>query len=886
MKRWGIYNILSNSSNPPSLPPSNNGGFSFFSDGVLNASPMNVDFISDPDAWEKEFSTHMDKLLELLAKRDIDFNMIQDVFFTFSVMSHLLMLESLPRQITAALQTGPNWHKLIAPNDLLILGSLIDFHDSLLFLNAIVQNSHKKIKIEIVNNFYKGFLVEVMKFGIVQGETEELVSQIVYLNLMFENFTEEQLIHSLLKLLIREEWKDNEIIDLKKSMNTESPSHEDSAGSRMCILDYILIRMRESEALTNVTLSFLFTILNLVCEDLMWNQVFRHIINKVYISNPVTDFDSKKSILSAEQFLSFIPFCIKNVEKKDDGENKLLSKDSLEKHTACCRVEIIETSAACLCWKWPYDGKVPNKFLDIHGDSPPHSMASNFMRFGSARSSLMSCGGGNKYFSTTNRSAHTTLDTQGFLDVSGVGTLNELGEEYNTDSGDNEITEEDRKNFGLDDMGIIEEEYDEYDFLPLPENSSQFDQMTQSKTDYLHIAYDEFLSSDENESLKDVVVQKTTSYNVPANVEEIEENMECIKSTMNHLKIKEKCSVDDFLDKLKEVNTTNVPKTKNSKRKLEENIAFIESKLQYLKEIKKENEVNDEFDEEDSNPNHNIKLNLNVLDDVDTPESWTGVPITLEHLYSFSDPSDCGLLFNRLFELLEKLVENSYTTNLLLIAVLRTLLSYPQPILRAWLLYPSKNPNNLSPILHTMNGLKYKIDHYASTFTGFDALFERALKNLNKQAEACERNLRGNGKLRDFYEGGKELNASVQKVTSRATSSRKSGRFSNFFGFGRKSSNETINSSRDNDDSDLDTSRSSHFSTSYDITNGHNNQSTAAYRYFKHKALESKEIADDANHNKRVVYASICMTELAQMFAAFSLEHSITVGDAVKKYLR
>uniref|UniRef100_A0A0N5C6S1 DUF5917 domain-containing protein n=1 Tax=Strongyloides papillosus TaxID=174720 RepID=A0A0N5C6S1_STREA len=560
--------------------------------------------------------------------------------------------------------------------------------------------------------------------------------------------------------------------------------------------------------------------MNLVCEDVMWNQVFRYIITKVYISNPVTDFDSKKSVLSAEQYLSFIPFCIKNLDLEEDNENNLISKGSLSKHCLSSRTEIIEVSIACLSWKWPYDGRLPNKFLNDSCDSPPPPSigSSNFTRFGSARSSLISSVGGNRYFNNFNRSAHTTLDTQGFLDVIGNSKLNEL------------ILEGD-------------EEGDEDGFLPLPPNDSQFDQMTQSNMEYLHLTYDD-LSDDENDD-KNNDIQKVDEYQVPINYEEIEKKIE-----------------------------------------------NVQSKLQYLKEIQAEcEEEKEEKDINESMSSPNININLSLLNDIDSKEKYTGIPIELP--YNCHDPNDYGLLLNRLFDLLESLVENNYTTNLLLIALLRTLLSFPQPILRAFMLYPSKNPANLSPILHIFNSLKAKIDHFAQEIDGFDVLYVRALKHLNKKGEIYEKNLKGNGIHKEYYSDNHEDSNNDKELISRNSSSRKSSRLSNLFRFGRKTSTEKKINEDEVDDSDFELSRSgrsnSSFSTTFDITSNNqrsSNYSSAVYRYFSHKALESKANTEDATHNKRVVYAAICMTEMAQMFAAFSLEHSITICDAVSKYIK
>uniref|UniRef100_A0A0N5BML0 DUF5917 domain-containing protein n=1 Tax=Strongyloides papillosus TaxID=174720 RepID=A0A0N5BML0_STREA len=798
----------------------------------------------------------------------------------------------LPRHIGAALQVSQNWHKLIIPNDILLLPSLTDLHDSLIFLNAIVEVSHPMIKMEIVSNFYKGLLVEVMKPGFIQGDSDEFLSQIVYLNLMFETFTDEVLVHALLKLLLREEWKGNEMANLSNSYNI---SDDNYGCERLSILDLILVRMRETDRLTNVVLSFLYTLMNLVCEDVMWNQVFRYIITKVYISNPVTDFDSKKSVLSAEQYLSFIPFCIKNLDLEEDNENNLISKGSLSKHCLSSRTEIIEVSIACLSWKWPYDGRLPNKFLNDSCDSPPPPSigSSNFTRFGSARSSLISSVGGNRYFNNFNRSAHTTLDTQGFLDVIGNSKLNELGEEDEDDKL-NELGEEDEDEFSDEEVKfdkILEgdEEGDEDGFLPLPPNDSQFDQMTQSNMEYLHLTYDD-LSDDENDD-KNNDIQKVDEYQVPINYEEIEKKIENVRSNIiEKLNFSEKCSTSEFLDKLKEINS---PKNKRKgKKRLEENIAFIESKLQYLKEIQAEcEEEKEEKDINESMSSPNININLSLLNDIDSKEKYTGIPIELP--YNCHDPNDYGLLLNRLFDLLESLVENNYTTNLLLIALLRTLLSFPQPILRAFMLYPSKNPANLSPILHIFNSLKAKIDHFAQEIDGFDVLYVRALKHLNKKGEIYEKNLKGNGIHKEYYSDNHEDSNNDKELISRNSSSRKSSRLSNLFRFGRKTSTEKKINEDEVDDSDFELSRSgrsnSSFSTTFDITSNNqrsSNYSSAVYRYFSHKALESKANTEDATHNKRVVYAAICMTEMAQMFAAFSLEHSITICDAVSKYIK
>uniref|UniRef100_A0A915CQM7 Uncharacterized protein n=1 Tax=Ditylenchus dipsaci TaxID=166011 RepID=A0A915CQM7_9BILA len=104
--------------------------------------------------------------------------------------------------------------------------------------------------------FYDGFLLEVFKPAVLQADVEDLVSKVVYFHLCVETVTEPALIQALLKVLIVGETN-------VRDMN---------------LLEIILSKMNTSEKLCRIVLSLLRTLLELRCEDLMWNCLIRFIL--------------------------------------------------------------------------------------------------------------------------------------------------------------------------------------------------------------------------------------------------------------------------------------------------------------------------------------------------------------------------------------------------------------------------------------------------------------------------------------------------------------------------------------------------------------------------------------------------------------------------------
>ncbi|EPB71682.1 hypothetical protein ANCCEY_09230 [Ancylostoma ceylanicum] len=147
-----------------------------------------------------------------------------------------------------------------------------------------------------------------------------------------------------------------------------------------------------------------------------------------------------------------------------------------------------------------------------------------------------------------------------------------------------------------------------------------------------------------------------------------------------------------------------------------ETMAFIDSKLQYMKEMQIEKEEPPKIEKE-------AKENDRVV-------QVRGQPIDAGQ--------DSSLFLDSLLTQLGEMTEHSLAFNLQLANVLCSLAAYPQPVLVASI-FNTKASDGFPHLIQVLSELKERVDAAANGIEGLDVYVGRALRTLNGRAEKMER---------------------------------------------------------------------------------------------------------------------------------------------------
>lgn len=189
----------------------------------------------------------------------------------------------LPRKVMIETE---DWHRL-TPDDVNDISELTMFMNSLEFCNAVVQVAHPVVKKQMLEFLYQGFLVPVMGPALLQSTVEELVAATAYFDLFLRSVTDPGLLYSFVRFVLKDEYDGERILDsLIQRINTKS---------RLCL----------------VTLALFETLVDLNCEDVMLELVFRHLVpcTHVMLSQRRRVRDTEPYCRSSDKFLSLSPAC-------------------------------------------------------------------------------------------------------------------------------------------------------------------------------------------------------------------------------------------------------------------------------------------------------------------------------------------------------------------------------------------------------------------------------------------------------------------------------------------------------------------------------------------------------------------------------------------------
>ncbi|KAK6173238.1 hypothetical protein SNE40_016726 [Patella caerulea] len=209
------------------------------------------------------------------------------------------LYSSLPRKIP-----NPSDHWYILTNeDCNKIPELQMFLNSLEFCNAVVQIAHSMVKEQLTKYIYDGFLLPVLGPALHQDITglpiplldttmfansrDEVTTATAYLDLFLRRLTEPALIRVFLVFILTDKY--DEIV----------------------ILESLITRINSSSRLSLVSLALFKTLVELHCEDVMFQLVFKFLIPCTHVMvsqrRAVKDLDMYSK--SAERFLSLKPSC-------------------------------------------------------------------------------------------------------------------------------------------------------------------------------------------------------------------------------------------------------------------------------------------------------------------------------------------------------------------------------------------------------------------------------------------------------------------------------------------------------------------------------------------------------------------------------------------------
>lgn len=237
----------------------------------------------------------------------------------------------------------PDWHRF-TPDDVNEIKGLLTFVTSLEFSNAVAQVAHPMIRKQLQEFLYRGFLIPVMGPALLQASIQEQVAATAYLELILKTVTQPGLLHSLLQFLLKVDYD----------------------GERL--LDILIQRINSERQLCLVSLAVFESMVDLDCEDLMLELVFKHLQPCLHLM-----LSQRKILLpldphcqSFERLLTLSPRCCQLADDSNaDGNNfqwnHFKHKQSLygKYYAYLCdaRSKIGRCQMACMTWNNSYTGE-------------------------------------------------------------------------------------------------------------------------------------------------------------------------------------------------------------------------------------------------------------------------------------------------------------------------------------------------------------------------------------------------------------------------------------------------------------------------------------------------------------------------------------------------
>ncbi|XP_025960740.2 FHF complex subunit HOOK-interacting protein 1A isoform X2 [Dromaius novaehollandiae] len=224
-------------------------------------------------------------IMSLSAENNVVANHIAENTYFCPVLATGLsgLYSSLPTKLE---EKGDEWHCLLK-DDWLLSPALVQFMNSLEFCNAVIQVAHPLIRNQLVNYIYNGFLVPVMAPALHKVTVEEVMTTTAYLDLFLRSVSEPALLKIFLRFILLHRHENVHILDtLTSRINTPF---------QLCVVSLALFR----------------TLIGLHCEDVMLQLVLRYLIpcNHMMLSQRLAVKERDCYSVSAAKLLALTPVC-------------------------------------------------------------------------------------------------------------------------------------------------------------------------------------------------------------------------------------------------------------------------------------------------------------------------------------------------------------------------------------------------------------------------------------------------------------------------------------------------------------------------------------------------------------------------------------------------
>nr|XP_020636982.1 protein FAM160A1 [Pogona vitticeps]XP_020636983.1 protein FAM160A1 [Pogona vitticeps]XP_020636984.1 protein FAM160A1 [Pogona vitticeps]XP_020636985.1 protein FAM160A1 [Pogona vitticeps] len=694
-------------------------------------------------------------IMSLSAENNVVANYIVENTYFCPVLATGLsgLYSSLPTKLE---DKGEEWHCLLK-DDWLLSPALVQFMNSLEFCNAVIQVAHPLIRNQLVNYIYNGFLVPVMAPALHKVTVEEVMTTTAYLDLFLRSVSEPALLKIFLRFILLHRHENVHILDtLTSRINTPF---------RLCVVSLALFR----------------TLISLHCEDVMLQLVLRYLIpcSHIMFSQRWAVREKDWYSVSAARLLALTPVCCSSGitltferqekdhilwKKNTPGEDSLEESSSGSIANSTCIVEygktvdisylqylcdaqtlILHCMNDCEVWSAPYDGENPDPsmFIQTLAEEDGKNLDQPIFRLQYKTPSNCS----SSQVTSFGEKSQLELEWDDSYDT-GISPGSDMGSPRHDDDSQNgdsqppaqppKHIQEMKKNAIMLIKGSYIEESDFQDDVMVYRLCAQKD-------------------TQESDILKEKALiaesQNTDSLQVlPTNGPLKSSQLEC---DVKYSKLTEKTTaeVHDSIFRTApqpEIEpalcSSEVDHNVNGRLLSPENEDFISQCDNIIKEL-------------DSNSTGLVELKLLIPDAVspveeeedfenfsaDTPsaesmpspfgtkDAWSGNSTRIQNI-PFTGPFISVVLSK-----LENMLENSLHVNLLLIGIITHLASYPQPLLRSFLL----NTNmvfqpSVRSLYQVLASVKNKIEQFASIEKDFPGLLMKAQQYLLLRVDMSE----------------------------------------------------------------------------------------------------------------------------------------------------
>ncbi|XP_063192632.1 FHF complex subunit HOOK-interacting protein 1A [Chroicocephalus ridibundus] len=687
-------------------------------------------------------------IMSLSAENNVVANHIAENTYFCPVLATGLsgLYSSLPTKLE---DKGEEWHCLLE-DDWLLSPALVQFMNSLEFCNAVIQVAHPLIRNQLVNYIYNGFLVPVMAPALHKVTVEEVMTTTAYLDLFLRSVSEPALLKIFLRFILLHRHENVHILDtLTSRINTPF---------RLCVVSLALFR----------------TLIGLHCEDVMLQLVLRYLIpcNHMMLSQRWAVKERDCYSVSAAKLLALTPVCCstgitltlesqekdyilwtKAAQTKDSGRRSSESTCIVECGRAVdisylqylweAQEAILQCLKDCKVWSALYDGinPDPDTFIQTLAEENSTDVEHPMFRLQQRTPSMCSSS------QVTPFSEKMQLDLEwddsydtGISpgsDVSSSQPYDDLGStELQPPAEPPKHIQEMKKNAIMLIKGSYIEESDFQDDVMVyrlcAQKDTQDDDNSKEKT--LNVA-------------REHEVQSQTVVNGPLAKSQLEKDLD--EHSNRNSSLTQGVMKEQINQKMMEIDPQPDLELKLSPQEADRNLSvrllstdgedFIAQYDKIIKELDPNSASLEEqkLDTPDPvSPAEEEEDFENFSADTPSAESISSPfgpkeDVSPKHTARSQSAPFTGPFISVVLSKLENMLENSLHVNLLLIGIITQLASYPQPLLRSFLL----NTNmvfqpSVRSLYQVLASVKNKIEHFASIEKDFPGLLLEAQQYL------------------------------------------------------------------------------------------------------------------------------------------------------------